>query len=397
VRAPAPFSALHARLLRRRIDAIEPVLRLELAGVAALLGAFLWLQVRPLFEDAAFRWGPWGAAIALEGAGILLCALAARLVAARHARRLAAPEGPAWGALPIEPRALAAHLAWESKFQALWVAVPLAALVASTAGLVPVWALVLLAMALAGFLWMAAEVGVALGRAGVRRAAPVAAGRANATAAPRAWRAVPAWRAVVAKDARTAFRSATLRPNALFAAAFAALSFAGWLLPTAGPPGAPASAFDLRNLATFFVTLAAAGVFAEWLVLLTGSDPFATLRALPVGVRTMWTARFAWALAFTAVLLVGHALLSHGLTSGARALFLAWVAAATLGIAVLGIQFGLSLWPHAAAARQLLGLTFLVMGVASIAFFLSGWLVLVVALAWTALRLPRWARASEAA
>jgi hypothetical protein len=223
---------------------------------------------------------------------------------------------------------------------------------------------------------------------------PVA--RAGVAAPPRAWRAVPPWRAVVVKDARVAFRSEALRPNAVFAGAFAALSFAGWFLPPAGPPGAPASAFDLRNLATFFVTLASAGVFAEWLVLLTGSDPFATLRALPVSVRTMWTARFAWALAFTAVLLAGHALLSHGLTPGARALFLAWVAGATLGIALLGIQFGLSLWPHAAAARQLLGLTFLVMGVASIAFFLSGWLVLLVAIAWTARRLPRWARASEA-
>jgi hypothetical protein len=412
VRRPTPvaiaFFHLQSTLLRRRLAGIEGVLRFELAALALLLGGYLFLQVRPLFVDLSAKHGPWGVAIALEGACLALAALGGVLVARRHARRLRAPDGPAWLALPIEAKDVAGHLAWVSKLMILWVALPALAIVASAAGLVAVHWYVLLALGMAGFLLMAADIGAALGqqlaaeaaqpRPGLPKALRILSNVAPPRARPRLpaarWRRGPAWRALLAKDALLAAREPSLRQGLIVALAFAAISLVGWFLPAA-PGQGETHAIDLRNIATFFVTLASAAIFAEWLVLLTGSDPFATLRALPLGVRAVWTARAVWALGFTVLLLAGHALMARGLSAGPLLLFLSWVAGATLGLSILGVNFGLSLYPHTEAARRLLGLTLILMAIVSTVLFLVGWVVLVAAIVHTARRLPRWQRATE--
>jgi hypothetical protein len=420
-RRPTPidvaFFHLQGGLLRRRLAGVESVLRLELAGVALLLGGYVFLQVRPVLEDLATRFGAWGVALGLEAAGLGLAALGAWLVAARHRRRLRAPEGPTWMALPIEAKNVASHLAWESKLEILWVALPALAIAAAATGLLAVPWHLLLAAGMAGFLLMAADLGAGIGeQLAAEAAAPrpalsrplriltdVAPPRSRPRLPRARFRRVPAWRALLAKDALVASRLPELRTGLVAALALAAISLLGWLLPAAPPApglaeaaGGAARGLDLRNLATFFVTLGAAAMFAEWLVLLIGSDPFATLRTLPLGVRAVWTARAAWAVGFTLLLLAGHALLARGLEPGAHLLFLSWVAGATLGLALLGVNFGLSLWPHTAAARRLLGLTLLVMAIVSTVLFLVGWVVLLAAIVHTAFRLPRWTRATEA-
>jgi hypothetical protein len=418
VRRPSPvavaFLGLQSRLLRRRLAGVEGVLRLELAALALLLGGWLFLQARPVLEDLAARHGPWGTALGLEGAGLALAALGGGLVAARHARRLKAPDGPAWLALPIEAKDVAGHLAWESKLQVLWVAVPALAVVAAALGLIALHWHLLLAAGIAGFLLLAADLGSAIGQQRAAAAAPPRSGQSTPlrilthVAPPRArprlpaprWRAGPPWRAVLAKDVLLARRLPALRQGLVVALLFAAISLLGWLLPAA--PGAPGAggeggthAIDLRNLATFFVTLAGAATFAEWLVLLTGADPFSTLRALPLGVGDVWKARAAWALGFTILLLAGHVAFARGLAPGPLLLFLSWVAGATLGLALLGVNFGLSLFPHTDAARRLLGLTLALMAIVSTVLYLMGWVVLVAAVLHTARRLPRWQRATE--
>jgi hypothetical protein len=107
-------------------------------------------------------------------------------------------------------------------------------------------------------------------------------------------------------------------------------------------------------------------------------------------------ARAAWAAGFAAVALAGHALLARGLPLGPLALFLSWVAGATLGLSILGVNYGLSLYPNTEAARRLLGLTLSLMAIMSTAVYLMGWFVLLAAVVHTARRLPRWERAAEA-
>ncbi|MEO6463616.1 MAG: hypothetical protein ABIP29_11125 [Candidatus Eisenbacteria bacterium] len=405
------FAILHGRLVHRRLAGIDGMLRFELAALGALLGGYLALQARPLLEDLALRDGPWGAALGIEGAGLVLAALGGWLVAARHARRLRAPDGPAWLALPIDARDVASHLAWESKLQILWVVVPAVSVILAASGLLAVHWHGLLALGVAGFLFLAADLGTALGqqmaaqavapRPGMTKAlrilTHVAPPRARPRLAAARWTGGPPWRALLAKDVRLAARLPALRGGLIVALAFAALSLLGWLLPTAPVPvaaGATAGGLDLRNMATFFVTLVAAALLAEWLVLVVGSDPFATLRALPLDVGDVWRARAAWGLGFTVLLLAGHALLAHGLALGPRLLFLSWVAGATLGLTILGVNYGLTLYPHTGAARRLLGLTLGLMAIVSTVLYLMGWVVLVAALIHTARRLPRWRRAS---
>ncbi len=326
---------------------------------------------------------------------------AAAITAARHARRLRRPEGPAWFALPLEPVAIERHLARASRAQAAWLALPALAVLASASGLVSLPGLLALAALQVALLVAAGRAGCALARRRVGLPAP---GTAQAAARPRLpaarFRGAPPWAAIVFKDALVAARRAELRQGAGGVLVFGAISLLGWLLPSA--PGAAADTvaatpFDLRHVATFFVTLLAAAALAEWMVLLVGADPFAALRVLPLDVRAVWRARFAWIVALVAVLVAGHGLLARGLALPARLLFLGWVAAATAGVALLGLQLALTLYPRTGPARPLLALTFGVMAIASIAVFLSGWLVLVLAVVLTAVRLPRWNHSSEEA
>jgi len=136
-------------------------------------------------------------------------------------------------------------------------------------------------------------------------------------------------------------------------------------------------------------------VFGEWLVSLSGVDPFQALRSLPVGVAPLWTARFALAIAATALLLSMHAIAATQLTPHALRLFLGWVGGGTLAIAALAVNYGVTLFPRADIAQRLLGLSLGLAVAASLMIPLLGWIVLLSAVLHSARRLPHWSRLEE--
>jgi len=394
------FRELERRLMRRRISQLDPWLRVELIALALLIGAFLFWQVRVPLDGLHHHAGPVAVVRALGAAWLALALIGAVAVAVRHRRSLrVAVAGPIWLALPVTPEDLGRHLAWESRGHVLWVALPgLGALIAAI-GLAPAGGLALLGAALAGLLALAARAGTAVGERlathGVGRAGVhplfvrlgetgVAAGRRRVGRGR--WERGPAWRALWRKDFAIAWRRPGVRTSLLVALSLWALSLSAWSL--AGEPA-------LRHFAAFALTLVGAAAFAEALVVLSGSDPFATLRTLPLGVGSLWIARFAWAVLAVGVLSVGHGLAARELTPQALRLFLVWTGGATLGIAALGVNYGVTLFPRADAAQRLLGLSLGLAVAASVMIPLSGWIVLLSAILHSARRLPYWSRLEE--
>jgi hypothetical protein len=66
-----------------------------------------------------------------------------------------------------------------------------------------------------------------------------------------------------------------------------------------------------------------------------------------------------------------------------------------LGIAALGVNYGVTLFPRADVAQRLLGLSLGLAVAASIMIPLSGWVVLLFAVAHSARRLTQWPRLEE--
>src|SRR5439155_1677364 len=56
----AAFARLERRLVRRRLAAIEPILRFEIAALDASISASLFWQSRSRLGSIAFARGPWG-------------------------------------------------------------------------------------------------------------------------------------------------------------------------------------------------------------------------------------------------------------------------------------------------------------------------------------------------
>ncbi|MBI5711412.1 MAG: hypothetical protein HZC42_14095 [Candidatus Eisenbacteria bacterium] len=395
----AAFRALRRALLSRRLAAVGGLLRVELLAIGALTGAFIAWQARLPLDHLAHDAGPWAAVRALA---LLLgaCALAGGVLAgARHRRRLAggAPELP-WLALPVAATALARHLAWESGLHALWTAVPAVALLAAALGLVPAWALALLAAGAAAALAGCARLGCALAWAlAVRRlpegpgeplrrllSAAMLRGRAARLPTPR-WTG-STWRALLDKDLRLSWRPTPARGPAVTWLAITVLAAAVWLAPVERP---------LAGMLSAALVLAAAAALGDWLLALACCDPFAALRGLPLGPRAVWGARATWVAAGALATAALLALAARGLDSGARATFLVWCAGATLAVGLLAVHYGMTLFPRGAAARRLFGLMLGLALAASLMIPLFGWLVLLAALVHSARRLPRWWRLEE--
>ncbi|HYM81097.1 MAG TPA: hypothetical protein VEY91_06765 [Candidatus Limnocylindria bacterium] len=386
---------------------MDPRLRVELALLALLLGGFLFWQVRIPLDGLRRHYGAPAVAAALSAAWVGLAALGAGLVAARHAHALRrAPSGPSWLALPLDPGALGRHLAWNSRSQTLWLLVPGVGLLAAAAGLLPLWWIVLLAAAFAWLLLESGRLGCVVGFRIAARGADARPSlhplfRVLATAAPptrrprlpaASWRRLPVWAAIGIKDLRVTGRLSRLRHSALLAVALAALSLAVWWLP--GDHAGRAS-IEVRHFAAFVLAMLSGATLAEWLVALAGSDPFAILRALPIGVAPVWWGRVVWAVVGAVVLVAGHALAARELSPEALRLFLAWIGGAVLGIAVLGVNYGVTLFPRADIAQRLLGLSLALAVITSVMFPLAGWIVLLSALLHSARRLTRWDRLEE--
>ncbi len=396
------FRRLERTLARRRLMQLDPRMRGELALLALLIAGFLFWQVRVPLDGLVRARGPLAGAAMVAAAWLALATLAGLLAGTHHARRLrAGASGPEWLALPLDSAALERHLAWESSSQAWWLAVPALGVLAAAVGLVPAWSLVLLAATFAWLLRAASALGCALGYRAARATAEPRAGlrpieRVLAVAAPHAarrrlpapaWRPAPAWIALAAKDLRVTLRLGSARRTASLPLALGCASLLAWQLP-----GEPA----LRHFVAFGLVLLAAASLADWLALLAGSDPFAVLRVLPLGVTTVWGARFAWGAAGAALLVAGQAIAARELAPLALHLFLAWSGAATLAIATLGVNYGVTLFPRADLAQRLLGLALGLAVAASVMLPLSGWVVLLAAVLHSARRLPHWPRLEEA-
>lgn len=382
----AAFAALERRLRARRLASLEPALRVELAAIVLIVGGFLALQARSLLDSSG------ASRIALLLAISLALAVAGgMLVAMRYGRLARRPPGPPWGALPLPGGALERHLGWIAAHEIGWVVVPALAAHGAAIGLLAPPASVLLALLQGSLFVVAVRVGLRWGsrvHASARTDESTAPSRSS-TSRGVPFVADPPWRALLRKDARVVPRRAALRDGALAVLGFALLSFLGWFLPAAEGAAAP-SAFDLRHLATYFVTILFAVATAEWAVALIASDPFVPLRVLPLGLFDAWRARAAWIVGAALVLGAAHGLLAHDLAPGPRVLFVAWVTGTTFLVGLLGVHLAMTLHPRAGAARPLLLLALGVAAIASVAVFLSGWLVLAASVVWTATRLTRW-------
>jgi hypothetical protein len=396
---------LERRLVRRRFAQLDLRLRLELALLALLIGGFLFWQVRVPLDGLARRAGPGAVLQVLAIAGLILAAIGGVLVALRHVRRLrTGAEGPPWLSMPISAAGLARHLAWESRSHALWVAVPALGVLAAAVSLVPAWWLLVSVVAFVLVLGGAARLGAAIGLAWATRRTPLDPARRVVPGVvrilgdvppevrrgrlPRArWNRTAPWRALWWKDLRITRRLPAVARSALLVLALWLCAFLTWFSP---------GELALRHFIALGFSLLAAAALAEWLVAMSGSDPFATLRVLPVGLGTVWGARFAWAVLGTVVLCAGHVLAARELSPHALRLFLGWSAAATLGISALGVNYGVTLFPRADVAQRLLGLSLALAVAASIMIPLSGWLVLLSAILHSARRLPHWGRLEEA-
>jgi hypothetical protein len=164
------FPGLERALMRRRLRSLDPRLRGEVALLVLMIAGFLFWQVRVPLDGLVRAQGVRAGVTAIAAGWLVLAALGAALVGIEHARKLrAGPAGPEWLALPLEPRALERHLAWDSRSLTAWLAVPALAILVAAQGLLPAWWLVAFAIVFVGLLVAAGHVGAALGyRAALR-------------------------------------------------------------------------------------------------------------------------------------------------------------------------------------------------------------------------------------
>jgi hypothetical protein len=206
---------------------------------------------------------------------------------------------------------------------------------------------------------------------------------------PARWASRPAWLTLCIKDVWMTRRIGSLARQLGMALGFWFLAAMAWRLPV------PPQARDLPYVGAFVLSLLGSAALGEWLVALSGSDPFATLRSLPLGVATVWSARFAWGGLATLLLWITHAAAARGLAPHALHLFLAWIGVGTLAITALAVNYGVTLFPRADIAQRLLGLSLGLAVAASLMIPLLGWIVLLSAVLHSARRLPQWSRLEE--
>lgn len=400
---PAPdlqriaLARLRGRLLRRRFLEIDPRLRLEVVALAFLVGAFLFWQCRVPFDGLHRAGGERAVAARLAALLAALVAAGGMLAAIRfhHQLRDGVP-GPPWLALPIFPSALMEHLRREAAFAVIWVASAAPGILIAAWNLVSLPALLGITLAFTAALVFAGRAGAAIGerfalsrfRAGPldpRLQALVASGRtARIPPAPAArWVRSSLVGALLAKDLRLARRRSDLVSSSALAIALLGAAAAIWWFPQTR---------DLVRFAALALTLLAATQAAQFLLALAGSDPFTVLRGLPIGAGALWSSRAIWAAGFAALAVVSQALSAHALPDPARGLFLGWVGAASFAIALLGVHYGMTLFPRSDLGSRLLQLSLSLAMAASLMIPLLGWIILLTAVIHSGRRVPRWSR-----
>jgi hypothetical protein len=287
-----------------------------------------------------------------------------------------------------------------SRIQSRWILVLAGALIVAACGVLP-WAWIAgLALALLVVFDAAGRLGCRAALAAAAAGAPPHAGLdalgrvlvhtgrsgvARRRSAAR-WTRMRPGLALWTNDLRLARREPATRRRAVLAAGSLLLSCAAWRLPIEPP---------LAHLAAFALAMLAATTVAEWLIATIGADPADVLRALPIGLGSAWGARVAWAVVAAVALVIGHALSARAIEPAALRFFLVCVGLAALAIGTLGVNYGVSLYPHTVQAQRMLSLSLGVAMAASLMVPLMGWIVLITAVLHSLRRVHRWAGAEE--
>lgn len=392
------FRTLERALLRRRIAALDILLRLELLAIATLVTGFVFWQTRAPLANAAFHAGAPGATRVLAWRLAVLIVAGGALAGGAHLHLLRSGlPGPPWLCLPLTPAALAAHARRLAIPHAVWMLPLMAGVALAGIGIVPALWLALMALAALIALLVTARLACALTGAlassfVTRRprvpalVALLARGAAShrARQAPRArWVRGPVWQALLRKDARLALRPGAARQRLAAAALCALLSAAAWALP-----GSP----ELAPLAAFMLALFAAGLFARWLIAVVNSDPPIALRPLPVGLGAAWGARIAWVSIGALTLVTTQAAAATRLEPAPHQLLLFGVGLAAFTIGVLAVNYAISLYPDANDADRMFALSAGLALAGSLMIPLMGWIVLLTAVLHSLRRVTRWRR-----
>jgi hypothetical protein len=388
------FRTLERRLAARRFAALNGRMRVLILLLFGYIVAFVYWQARVPLDGLRRAKGEPAAALALGGVLASIALLGAITAAWRRTTFTERVPGPEWLALPVPPEAVGRHLAAESALFAAAAAPAALAALAAGIGLVSplhlgaiVIAWALLALASAGLAARLAARATRPASGGTRTLAPalrdllVANRRAAARPhpAPR-WRAEPAWRALARLDGLSAWRRSAARTRLLLAASWFAAGGAAWF--------APAPPLTQRALA-FAAFAGGAATLGAWAIARTCADPPSALRPLPLRVADPWRARAARVTLVLAAVSVLDALLAWSLPPMARVGVVLTFLPSGVAIALLGVNYGITLAPRRLIAENLY---YGWLGVALIASWMIpflGWGVMVAGLVHSGLRLSR--------
>ncbi len=394
-RSAAAFRDLRRALARRRLRTTGARLGAVTIGIAVIVSAFAYWQVRVPLDGLRRNHGEGAALIALAGVLGALALAGAVLAGTRATALQRRRPGPEWLALPVPPPLVGAHLGAEARLAALAVVPPASAALLAGLGLLPAAWLLALAAAFALAWRFAAGAGVATARAVVRpsraaeRALPRAAAwlaaeprRRTATRRPAAaWRRSSAAAALTRLDLLATFRGGAARARLATAAAFGLAGLAVWF-DGAEPVLRRAQAF------VFFMPVAAS--LGAWAAHRACAEPADLHRPLPIGLGAAWRAR-ALPLASAVVAVVAlNALLAQGLPDLARVALVPRWAFSGGAVALLGLHYGLTLVPRADAAEAIYAAWLGAAVAASLMIPLLGWPVLLAGLIHSSMRLGRW-------
>ena len=394
------FAALSSRLAARRAAGMGLRLWLVCAALALCASAFTYWQVRVPLDGIARHAG---GAVAAGRLGLVLAAFvlaAGAIAASRQVTLAAAPPGPEWLALPVEPALVERHLAREARLPALPLVAPATAAWLAGWGLLPLGSLLAMPLAFALAFWLVTRAACAL----ALRATAGAAGPARRL--PAAWRALVSarrtvrvrkvaaarfrnesrWRAIARLDRAVSLRAGSPRARLALALLFLVLGVAAWFM------GRDPLELRAQAFAGFSAGCAALGAWAAWRA---AGDPPPAVRPLPTSLADHWLARVVPMALLLGGTLVVHAVMPPAIPLVARVgLALSWALPAML-VTLLGLHLGLSL-PGRPNSAETLYYGWLGAGlVASLAIPLFGWAMLIAAFVHATRRMrDGWARST---
>lgn len=394
--APTPpprtsaFRELARTLLRRRVRALGARLTATIVILVVSVSLLAYWKVGLSIALATVRDGDDAGLLRFGLVGVAGLVLSA-IVTAMRARGFAGrTPGPEWLALPVHPEEVEAHLVREARQPALLFLPPTFAGLVGGIGLLPHAPVLATFVAMIPAWFVVTRLtAIATLRTGqpARPGLPAAARAlvsARRTAPPRGlararFRVEPAWRALARLDAALSTRRGAPAVRLTLAWTLWIMSVALTLLPGPDP--------RVVAFAAFLLGCAEWGAWAAWRA---SGDPASTLRALPFGLGDAWRARMVPAVVIVVGIAAGQ--LAAAATTGdgiPAAIALGWMVPG-LAIMALGLHLGLSLGGLPRAAENLHYGWLATAVVLNPLIPLIGWVLLVVALVQSTLRLRHW-------